>query len=200
MVVAALTEAAIRWALAATPSTALSADERAAVAAVLRFDSAGDPWVLLMRRAQRQSDRWSGQVSLPGGREEAGDNTLQATAVRETREELGIDLEQNAELVGALDPVRAVARGRPTNLGIFPFVFFETRATKPVLNQEAERAFWLPLRSAHSGALNHPFSYSNGNQRWQLPSWRFAGETIWGLTHGILTQLLHKISERPHRA
>lgn len=84
---------------------------RAAVAAVLRFDR-GRPEVLLMKRAEHPGDRWSGHVSFPGGREEDHDPDLLTTALRETHEELGLDLDASARLLGRLDDVRAVAKGR----------------------------------------------------------------------------------------
>ena len=64
------------------PPGRLLGQRRAAVAAVLRFDRDAAE-LLLMRRAERDGDRWSGQVSMPGGREEAADADLVATAVRE---------------------------------------------------------------------------------------------------------------------
>ena len=41
--------------------------------------------ILLMRRAQREGDRWSGQIGLPGGHAEDFDEDLVATARRESR-------------------------------------------------------------------------------------------------------------------
>ena len=60
---------------------------RAAVALVLR-ENAGDPEILLIRRAERKGDPWSGHMAFPGGREDARDESLLETALRETREEL----------------------------------------------------------------------------------------------------------------
>src|SRR5438876_1874566 len=64
---------------------------RAAVAALLHDDPSG-PRVLLMKRVYRTGDPWSGHISLPGGGYHAPDPDLLATAIRETQEELGIDL------------------------------------------------------------------------------------------------------------
>src|SRR4051812_5040072 len=60
---------------------------RAAVAVVLH-----DRRVLLMKRAERAGDPWSGHISLPGGGYQASDGDLRVTAIRETREELGVEL------------------------------------------------------------------------------------------------------------
>src|SRR5512138_157863 len=48
--------------------------------------------VLLIRRAERPGDPWSGHMALPGGRRESGDADLVATAIREAAEELGLAL------------------------------------------------------------------------------------------------------------
>ena len=108
------------------------AKRRAAVAAVLRQGPL-DTEVLFIRRAERQGDPWSGQMAFPGGRAEQGDADLLATAVRETREEIGVDLLTAAEFMGALDEVRAMARMRPMNLAITPFVFRLREAFDPLL-------------------------------------------------------------------
>src|SRR3954462_3287692 len=73
---------------------------RAAVAAVLHDEPAG-PRVLLMKRTEREGDPWSGHISLPGGGHHPTDGDLLATAIRETQEELGIDL-AGARLLGNL--------------------------------------------------------------------------------------------------
>src|SRR3989442_10873051 len=76
---------------------------------------------LFIRRAQRADDPWSGQVALPGGRRDAGDADLFATAVRETREETGIDL-AGAERLGRLDDLYPRTPTLPPVV-VRPFVF-----------------------------------------------------------------------------
>ena len=167
----------------------LRARDMAAVAAVVRF-AGGCSEVLLMRRAERQGDRWSGHVSFPGGREEEGDDDLLVTARRETREELGLDLDECARYLGPLDPVRAIAKGRLLPTGIAPFVFVQTKEQPIVLSEEATRAFWLPLDLAASGKLDDTYDYRLGPTRMSLPCWRYDGETVWGLTYRMLRELL----------
>ena len=52
----------------------------------------GDPEVLFIKRAGRAGDRWSGHTALPGGKRDPQDSDDLAAAVRETREEVGLDL------------------------------------------------------------------------------------------------------------
>lgn len=160
---------------------------RAAVAVVLRPGPAPD--VLLMQRAEREGDRWSGQVSLPGGHVDPGDVDAWACAERETREELGLDLAAHAERMGRLHAIQARARGGLLPLWIEPVVFAQTTEAPFELNHEATAVFRLPLHAAASGDLDAPFRYDRGDAVFELPSWRFEERTIWGLTHRILRGL-----------
>jgi 8-oxo-dGTP pyrophosphatase MutT (NUDIX family) len=165
----------------------------AAVAVVLRFDS-GVAEVLLMKRAERADDRWSGHVSFPGGRRHPNDLDLLATALRETREEVGLDLAHTARVIGRLDSVRAIAQGKIQPLVIHPFVFEEVAPAPLVLGDEAESAFWLPLAEVAAGGLDAPFEYLHGPTPLTLPSWRYQDYVVWGLTHHMLQGLLEVTS------
>src|SRR5579863_6444108 len=79
------------------------ASETAAVAVVVRDTEEGDE-VLLIKRAERDGDPWSGHIALPGGRVQKQDESFKATAVRETREEVGVDLDANASFLGYMRP------------------------------------------------------------------------------------------------
>jgi 8-oxo-dGTP pyrophosphatase MutT (NUDIX family) len=171
----------------------ITAPRRAAVSALLDVRE-GEPHVLLMQRATHPGDRWSGHVSFPGGREEDHDRDLLATAVRETHEEVGVDLERSARLIGQLDSVRAVARGKVLPMSITPFVFVRTDDIEVVLSDEAETVFWFPLARALRGELDEPYEYRKGPLRWTLPSWQWQGHTVWGLTYEMLSSLLSLVS------
>ncbi len=172
----------------ATHIPSLVAPRRAAVAAVLRPDPAG-AHVLLMRRAERPGDRWSGQISMPGGMADPGDDDLLATAVREAREELGLAL-QPSQALGRLDDQIAMAKGRVLPLAITPYVFAVDHAPMLSLNHEATTAFWLPLAPLLRGELDTVHRYTLGGLGHDLPAWRYEGHVIWGLTHRMLLKLV----------
>jgi 8-oxo-dGTP pyrophosphatase MutT (NUDIX family) len=168
----------------------LLAPKRAAVGALLRWRGAG-PEVLLMVRAADPRDRWSGQVALPGGREEPEDRSLRATAIRETHEEVGVDLEAVARPLGRLDAVQAKAKGGLRPLSVTPFVFAATTdelTTQP--GPEAAEAFWFPLAQAATGALDDTFVWEVGPVPMKFRCWQFEGRPVWGLTYRMLSGLL----------
>ncbi len=173
---------------------ALTTTRQAAVAALIRFDTADDPEVLLMRRADREGDPWSGQISFPGGKREEFDVDLLATAHRETREELGFDLAQVANYLGPLDPLHAMSKGKRLSTAIEPFVFVQTEAPEIVMNEEAVDTFWIPLRSAQAGELDCVYPYRSDSHSIDLPAWRFQEQVIWGLTFQMLKSMLKLLS------
>jgi 8-oxo-dGTP pyrophosphatase MutT (NUDIX family) len=163
---------------------AADATRRAAVAVVLHGEPS--PRVLLMKRAERDGDPWSGHISLPGGGYQASDGDLRVTAIRETHEELGIDL-GSARLLGSLAALHPRSSG-PTGIEVTPLVFATDVALEPVCGPEAIAAFWLPLPLAVSGALEG--SYQVPGSQLTFPSWTYEGHVIWGLTRRILDILL----------
>jgi 8-oxo-dGTP pyrophosphatase MutT (NUDIX family) len=162
---------------------------QAAVAIVLHDDSALR--VLLMKRAERAGDPWSGHISLPGGGYQASDGDLRATAIRETREELGVDLD-GARLLGNLAPLHPRSSG-PNGIAVTPLVFVTTAALEPVCGPEALAAFWLPIELATSGALDSTYQVPGSTVT--FPSWAYEGHVIWGLTRRILDTLLAVAAE-----
>jgi 8-oxo-dGTP pyrophosphatase MutT (NUDIX family) len=165
---------------------------RAAVAAILRPTASGLE-MLFIRRAEHERDPWSGQVGFPGGRWEPADRDLRATAVRETLEEIGVDLDESGELLGPLDEVRAMARGRPVDLAISPFVF---KLREPVdfrLNPEVTSTHWLPLDKVLGPADPASFEYQKDDQTVWLPCLRTGGLVIWGLTFRMVAGLRKRL-------
>ena len=164
-------------------------EREAAVAMILRFHLT-EPEVLLMRRTEHPEDRWSGQISLPGGHRDPGDDDLLFTAIRESREEVGLDLAREARSLGRLPRVQGKARGRSVPLSIFPFVFHATGDGDPTPGVEAQEVFWFPLRRAASGELASTHRYHRGEAIYELPSWTYEGRVVWGLTYEMLGRLV----------
>lgn len=179
----------VRAAVGSRPAVpAGPAGSRAAVALVLRDGPAGIE-LLFIRRAEHPGDPWSGQMAFPGGRSEPGDADALATAIRETREEVGLDLAADAELLGPLDEVRAMARMRPMDLTIAPFVFRKLRKVELRLSEEVVSAHWLPLARLIGPSLRSTMEYVHQGTALQFPCIRYEELVIWGLTFRMFLSL-----------
>ncbi len=64
------------------------------------------PELLVIKRSEAEHDHWSGHMALPGGRVEPEDESLLATAARETFEEVGLDLGAGGEAIARLGTVK----------------------------------------------------------------------------------------------
>ena len=160
----------------------------AAVAAVLRFSPAAE--VLLIKRAEHPNDPWSGHMALPGGRQDEADATTLQTAVRETHEEVGLDLSEYADGLGQLDDVQAIARARRLDMVIVPHVFVLRGSPSLVLEPgEVEAAIWAPLEPMSSNRTATTRPYVHEGRALELPGWTVGEHVVWGLTYTMLQSL-----------
>jgi 8-oxo-dGTP pyrophosphatase MutT (NUDIX family) len=163
---------------------------RAGVALLLVGDG-NDPEMLLIRRATRDGDPWSGHIAFPGGRRDPDDADPVATALRETREEVGIDVGTDGEVIGHLDELRAVARHRPLDLVISPIVCALRRRVALSLDpREVESAVWVPLSFLLHPSARAVYRRTLDGVESQYPAFAYQGYTIWGLTHRIVENFL----------
>lgn len=177
----------LQRALAARPAALAERDEpfkEAAVALVLR-PAADDLEVLLMRRALREGDPWSGQVGLPGGRWDATDPSLEHTALRETLEEVGIDVVANGTVLGQLDELRPRTPVLPPII-VRPFVCALHADVPVVPNHEVAELRWVRL-----GQLFHPETRVRTSVRvrehqMKVDAYQLGDFTVWGMTERIL--------------
>lgn len=177
---------------ASTTTSALvdrPAQGRAAVAIVMR-EAADGPQVLLIRRAEHPGDAWSGHMAFPGGREDPADESLLATAIRETCEEIALDLGQAGRLLGQLAPLPAIARGRPVGMTIVPFVFELVAEAELTYSDEVVEAVWVPIDPLLQGQLRTTYAVDRGGgEVVELPAHDVDGRIVWGLTYRMLDSL-----------
>lgn len=164
------------------------AAHQAAVALVLAPGSVDGSGLqlLFIKRADHPGDPWSGQMALPGGRHDPTDADLRATAVREAREEVGIDLEA-AFPVGELDDVHPRTPTLPPVV-VRPFVF--GLPAQPLVRPSREVAVyvWADLEGLlERPALDRIEVPPLGRS---FPAYRIGQHHVWGMTERILTPFL----------
>jgi 8-oxo-dGTP pyrophosphatase MutT (NUDIX family) len=150
---------------------------RAAVATVLREGTSGVE-ALFIKRADRDGDPWSGDVAFPGGKREPADVSLLRTALRETQEEVGLQLGASS-FVARLPDVRA----RMDGYRVAHFVLrLDDRAAELVTSSEVAAALWVPLR-----VLAGAEPCTTGSS---FPALKLGDYVLWGMTYRMVGHLL----------
>ncbi|MBT8171279.1 NUDIX domain-containing protein [Candidatus Bathyarchaeota archaeon] len=152
----------------------------AAVAVILRSNIQGLQ-VLLVKRAEKLSDPWSGQTALPGGKRNLKDHDLKQTVIRETIEETGIDLLKDCRFLGKMNSFRSTQK---PEMQIVPFVFFQDEKQDIELNDELDEYFWVTLKEIQKNKGTMKF------RKEEFPAFIIGNHIIWGLTLRILKYLL----------
>ena len=170
---AAATAGALRW---------------AAVAILLRVNDAGALDLLLIRRADREGDPWSGHVALPGGRHDPTDASLEDTALREVWEEVGVDVRQSGQVLGTLDDLAPRTPTLPP-IAVRPFVA-AVGDVPLVPNPEVAAAAWIPIEALRAPEAARESAVLVRGQRRRVASFVVGDYLVWGMTERILRQFI----------
>ena len=162
---------------------------RAAVAILLE-PRPDDLHLLFIHRAEHENDPWSGHMGFPGGRKDPEDPDLLNTVVREVHEEIGVDLRRTARLIGPIDELQGVARGRQLPMVISPFVFALERPVEPRPNHEVQSVLWVPLSFLAEPNNESIIEHFIDGQPMRLPAYIYRDRTIWGLTFRMIRTFL----------
>jgi ADP-ribose pyrophosphatase YjhB (NUDIX family) len=163
------------------------ADPEAAVAIVRA--RAPEESILLIRRAERASDPWSGHWSLPGGRRDPQDRDLLHTALRELAEECSILL--TPEQLEVALPASSVGRLLGPRMLVAPFVFSVDYELPAIADaEEAAEAIWLPVRVLRDPSRHAIQSVPGMPPEMQFPGIDLNGVPLWGFTYKLVTNWL----------
>ena len=172
---------------------------QAAVAIILR-EQEGEQGVesdiLFIQRAEKPGDPWSGHMAFPGGHLDPEDENLRAAAVRETWEEVGLDL-SSADYLGAVDQQRAMPRGRTLNMLIAPHVFKISGDPEFTINYEVAEVVWTRLAPLLSGERHDTETKPMAGKPTIFNGYRLErGHFVWGLTYRMLKSFFSVVD--PH--
>src|SRR5437016_9956912 len=123
-------------------------DHVEAVVAILLLDETGRGLqTLLVERAEREGDPWSGQIGLPGGRVKQGAETPRTALRREVDEEVGIKLEEVGVELGSLSVGHPMRR---LEMRVQPWVYGLSVKPSVSIGSEIARSFWANLADLSS--------------------------------------------------
>ncbi len=161
-------------------------DQVEAVVAILLWDEPGRGLqTLLVQRAEREGDAWSGQIGLPGGRVKQGTETPRTALHREVEEEVGIKLEEVGVELGSLSVGHPMRR---MEMRVQPWVY--GLRSKPMISigSEIASSFWANLAELSSKKKMSEITIRD--KPWSVESFVVEGKIVWGFTYRVLTELL----------
>jgi 8-oxo-dGTP pyrophosphatase MutT (NUDIX family) len=143
------------------------------------YAAGGEVRVLMIRRAEHLNAH-AGEIAFPGGVPEREDDNLLATALRETREEIGMGVAPSA-VIGRLDAVST-----RTGYLVTPFVAALPSAQAPgEPSEEVGEIFHIPLIDLFRSGEPDP-RFPDDADFWVYP---FGGHTVWGASARVLRQI-----------
>ena len=154
---------------------------------VLLYEKKQQTHIAFIQR-QEYNGAHSGQISFPGGKMDNTDPDLTYTALRETAEEVGVDVARDAvicELSYLYVP--------PSNFVIYPYIAHLEELPQFVPEEkEVKRIIELPVQQLLNPRNQQSYRYNNKrlNIEFDSPSYSVEGTTIWGATAMILSELL----------
>ena len=160
-----------------------ASESRASVAILVRSDD----HICMIRRAVKEKDYWSGHMGFPGGREESGDGTLLDTAIRETKEEIGIDI-VSEQCMGRLSDLKH------PKLQVAAYVFKVESDLSFVLEEsEVAEVYWLPLRAFVDSSYRGTRTAMYKGQEYDAPVVNIGSADVWGISLRFIEDLLRRL-------
>lgn len=145
-------------------------------------------WHVLVTQRTELVETHKGQISFPGGACDPGDTGLEATALREACEEIGLAPEQ-IEVLGALDDFPSVTYFAVTPfVGVIPYPF-----PYQLERQEVAAVVEVPLAFLREPGRLRKEVWERNGQPHDVYFWDYGDYTIWGLTARILKHFLDLI-------
>ena len=187
-----------RLALVAAPPPPLPS-KRAAVVIGMR-DGFSGPEILMIQRAVRQGDPWSGHMGFPGGRKDASDASDEACAKRETLEEIGLDIDGHGRCVCQLSDVNTGWRADRPEMLVAPFVYAVTSLPELRLNHEVASTVWIPLHFLLDDNNRERHQWDWRGEVLESDAFTYKGHLIWGLSLMMIDELLEIVGKRKNGA
>ncbi len=144
-----------------------------------------------IKRAAFPGDSFSGHVAFPGGKKKKSDTTPLDTALRETKEEVGIDIHDCGEVIGSLDTVKPFTES-VRHFVVKPYVSILKKDVEFKKNYEVQEVFWVSIK--------HLINIENRTVREKTRDeiiiydyvFNYNNYIIWGLTGRILNQFFER--------
>lgn len=161
----------------------------ASVLMILKYDDLGYS-LLFIKRPESERDPFSGHMAFPGGRMESVDNDKLDTAIRETKEEVGIDIVKSGKVLGSLDDVNP-NNPRARKYVVTPYLSILNEEVTIIPDpREVEKTVWVPMRHLVDGRNKEIRIRERDGREVEDYAYNYEQYLIWGMTGRILHQFL----------
>lgn len=153
-------------------------------------DHEGKTHISILRRTVYPGHH-SGQLALPGGKFEPEDRNIIQTAIRETKEEIGISIDSQ-QVIGRLSPLAVPI----SNFEITPVVAYSHNVPDFILDPvEVDQLYLLPIQKLIQAPVLSGNFESKNNLQIHAPYYAIDDLKIWGATAMILAEFIHIITK-----
>ena len=183
-------KAELRELLEKRPKTYIEDTDRVASAVLIPiYKDKGIYHIVFIKRTETVSTH-KGQISFPGGAREKGDGSLLDTALRESYEEIGLDI-KDVEIFGELDDEITTT----SNYIVTPYIGIMAWPYEFVKNtDEVEEILTIPIPTLLERDCLRPDTETLNGRKVDSYAYHYHGEVIWGATARILKKLLDIVS------
>jgi len=160
-------------------------DARVAAVLILLYPHKGTVWTVFMQRPDYNGVH-GGQISFPGGKQEAIDNDVIETAFREANEEIGV-IKEKINIIGKLTPLFIPV----SNMIVTPVIGWTNE--KPMYNYISDEVAFLieaDLKTLLDPSIVKSKPFEIRGELVDIKYFDYTGNTIWGATAMILHELL----------
>ena len=159
--------------------------KKAGVLILLLKENEDDEYKIVFTKRSTQLKTHSGEVSFPGGKWEETDNDLYETALRESNEEINLNID-NVTKLGHLNFL--LSRHK---IEVNPYVGYLNKLQDFKGNFEIDEIFIVPI-SFLTNSKNVTYKeFNRKDLKVYIPSWVYNGNRIWGLTAMITADFLN---------
>ena len=159
--------------------------KKAGVLIILMKNKTDKEYSILFTKRSANLSSHSGEVSFPGGKWEEGDENLFQTALRESNEEINLNV-SNIKLLGHLNFL--LSRHK---IEVNPYLVFLEKFQEFEGNFEIDTIFTVPVNFLMNPQNIIYKQFKRKDLKVSIPSWVYNGNRIWGLTAMITADFLN---------
>jgi 8-oxo-dGTP pyrophosphatase MutT (NUDIX family) len=167
--------------------------QRAAVAIIVDDHPLLGASFLMIQRAERKGDPWSGQMAFPGGKTDTDDQHITHTALREIEEELGVPGKLLHRFGRLSDILARPYRINQKPMVVSPLLVEPLRTLRFHPNEEVADVLWVPIAHFTDPANRKTISWNKYGKQLELPCYYYQDKMIWGMSLMMIDEFLQDL-------